>query len=146
MRRMLVLTGLVLAIGMGGAVAAVDYHKERETAMKTVGGSMKGAAGFATGKTPYDAAAAKAAMEKVEQAATSFPSYFPDDSKSADEVAAPAIWQNKPDFEARAAKLASDAKAAAAAADQGQAQFKTAFATVADNCKGCHQTYRLKQD
>lgn len=147
MRKIVAIAALALALGgIGAAFAAVDIPKERTSAMKTVGGSMKISAGFVMGKQPFDAVAAKAAMDKLAAAATAFPSYFPDDSKTADKAASPAIWDNKADFEARAAKLASDAKAASAAADGGLASFKTAFATVGSNCQGCHEKYRLKTD
>lgn len=145
MRRIVAITGMALALGsIGAAWAAVDFGKEREAAMKTVGGSMKVSANFVQGKKPFDAATAKASMEKVAAAATAFPTYFPAGSEKADKLAAPAIWTSKADFEARAAKLATDATAAAAAADGGANSFKVAFATVASNCRGCHQTYRLK--
>ena len=94
------------------------------------------------GKTLYDAAAAKAALEKAAAAAEDFPNHFPEGSDQGDTEALPAIWQNKADFDAKAMKLAADARAAAAATDQGEDAFKAAAGAMFGNCKGCHEVYR----
>jgi cytochrome c556 len=144
MRRILAIAGFALVLGAAGmAMAAADLGAQREADMKAVGGAVKAASAYVQGNTPFDAAAAKAEMEKVAAAATNFPTLFPAGSETVDKKASPAIWQNKADFEAHAAKLAKDATAAAAAADQGADAFKIAFGTVASNCKACHQSYRL---
>ncbi|MCX5497595.1 cytochrome c [Kaistia dalseonensis] len=143
MRRILAVAGFALTLGIAGmAMAASDLGAQREADMKTIGRSMKAASAFVQGGT-FDAAAAKAEMEKVAAAATNFATLFPEGSEKADGRASPAIWQNKADFEAHAAKLASDATAAATAAGAGADAFKAAFAVVGSNCKGCHQSYRL---
>lgn len=144
MRRLLAIAGFAVSLGVAGAaMAAADLAAQREADMKAIGGAMKAASGFVQGKTPFDADAAKAAMEKVAAAATNFPTLFPVGSESLSDKAAPAIWQNKSDFEAHAAKLAADATTAAAAAAKGADAFKMAFMDVGGNCKSCHQTYRL---
>ncbi|MBZ9934949.1 cytochrome c [Mesorhizobium sp. BR1-1-16] len=144
MRKIIAVIGFTVAVASAGlAMAASDLGKQREADMKAIGGAIKTSAGFAMGKVPFDAAAAKAAMETVAAKATDFPTLFPAGSETADKGASPKIWENKADFEAHAAKLASDAKAAAAAADQGADAFKAAFAVVGANCKSCHQLYRL---
>lgn len=144
MRGIWVAAGLVIALATGGAaVAASDLGAQREADMKAIGGSLKTGFDMVQGKTAFDAAKAKAAMEKIAAKATDFPTLFPPGSESADGKASPKIWTDKADFEAHAAKLASDAKAAAAAADGGLDAFKPAIGAVAANCKACHQTYRL---
>lgn len=144
MRKFIAAIGFTIVVASAGlAMAASDLGKQREADMKAIGGAVKTASQFVSGKVPFDAAGARAAMETVAAKATDFPTLFPDGSQKADGAASPKIWDNKADFEARAAKLASDAKAAATAADSGLDAFKTAFGTVASNCKGCHQAYRL---
>lgn len=110
--------------------------------MKAIGGSLKVGFDMVQGKTEFDAAKAKAAMETIAAKATEFPTLFPAGSEKVDGKASPKIWENKADFEEHAAKLASDATAAAAATDSLDS-FKPAIMAVAANCKGCHQLYRL---
>lgn len=144
MRKLVAAACAAIVIASAGfAMAASDLGKQREADMKAIGGALKAASGFATGKEAFDAAAAKAAMETIAAKATEFPTLFPAGSETADGAASPKIWENKADFEAHSAKLATDAKAAAAAADSGAEAFKAAFGTVAANCKSCHQLYRL---
>ncbi|MBN9017335.1 MAG: cytochrome c [Rhizobiales bacterium] len=144
MRGIWVAAGLVIALATGSAaLAASDLGAQREADMKAIGGSLKTGFDMVQGKTDFDAAKAKAAMETIVAKATEFPTLFPAGSESADTKASPKVWTDKADFEAHAAKLASDAKAAAAAADGGLDAFKPAIGAVAANCKACHQTYRL---
>lgn len=144
MRGIWVAAGLVITLATGGAaLAASDLNVRREADMKAIGGSLKTGFDMVQGKTEFDAAKAKAAMEKIAALATEFPTLFPPGSEKADGKASPKIWTDKADFEAHAAKLATDAKAAAAATDAGLDAFKPAIGAVAANCKACHQTYRL---
>ncbi|MFD2030498.1 cytochrome c [Ancylobacter dichloromethanicus] len=53
------------------------------------------------------------------------------------------MWTNKADFDARFAKLGTDA-AAARAAITDEASFKANFPAVVRNCGGCHDNYRQK--
>jgi cytochrome c556 len=76
---------------------------------------------------------------------STFPALFPPGSENIQDRASPEIWKNPDDFKARAAKLEADAKAAAAAADQGIEAFKTAFNTMGGNCQGCHEKYRAEE-
>ena len=55
---------------------------------------------------------------------------------------APTIWTDTAGFQAAAAKLVSDAKAAQGAPDA--ASFATAWQTVESDCGGCHRTYRVR--
>jgi len=143
MRRVIsfgVVTFAAAAAIAGVAFAQGDVIEQREALMKdngaqaTVGGKM------AQGATPFDAAAAKAAMEKLAANAVATPALFPPGSEGGD--ALPAIWENFADFEAKANALKTAADAAAAAADQGLEAFGPAFGAVGQACAACHQTYR----
>ena len=144
MRGLLAVAGLAaLLITSGGAIAASDLGKQREADMKAIGGSVGLVFDMVQGKTEFDAAKAKAALEKVAATATEFPTLFPPGSENADGKASPKIWENKADFDAHAAKLVADATAAAAATAGGLDALKPAMGAVAANCKACHQMYRL---
>jgi len=124
----------------GFAMAQDDVIEKREALMKdngaqaTIGGKM------AQGATPFDAAAAKAAMEKLAANAAATPALFPPGSEGGD--ALPAIWENFAEFEADANALKTAAEAAAAAADQGLEAFGPAFGAVGQACGACHQAFR----
>jgi cytochrome c556 len=147
MRRLLLGVSIVAALAMAGAaVAASDLGAEREAHMKAIGGATGTVFNMIQGKTDYDAAAVKAAMDKIATAATEFPTLFPPGSEKADGRASPDIWTNKADFDAHAAKLASDAKAVAAAADGGAEAVKPLLMALGEGCATCHKLYRLGKD
>ena len=104
---------------------------------------MKDAAGYATGKTPWDAANAKAVMAVVSKNAKSLKGLYPPGSdKDPKSEALPVIWTNKADFEKKLAEMGSAADAAGKASDQ--AAFQTAFKEVGKTCAACHNIYRKK--
>ena len=143
MKRMVslgVVTFAAAAAIAGYAFAQEDLIAKRQALMKdngaqaTVGGKM------AQGATPFDAAAAKAAMLKLAANAAEIPADFAAGSEGGD--ALPAIWANFADFEAKAAALKTAADAAAVAADQELEAFGPAFGAVGQACGACHQSYR----
>ena len=137
--------GLVAVLGMGPAVAA-DPAVDRQAMMKNVGAAMRVAAGMVKGKIPYEALAAELAMRTMSSTALGYPAMFPAGSESgADTEAAPAIWSNAAGFATASAKFAADAGKAAEAAKGGADAFKAAFGAVAQNCKACHQDFRIKK-
>ncbi|MBB5751729.1 c-type cytochrome [Prosthecomicrobium pneumaticum] len=125
----------------GAALAQQDLPAAREATMKEIAGAARTVGQMVQGRTSYDAAAAKAALETMSAAAERFPDLFPADS-GPDGAALPAIWENKADFEARAMKLSADATAAANATGGGVEALKTAFARIGRSCGGCHELYR----
>jgi cytochrome c556 len=124
----------------GYALAQDDMIAKRQALMKDNGANAMAAGQMVQGATPYDAAAAKAAMEKIAANAAEIPADFPAGSEGG--KALPAIWANFADFEAKAAALKTAADAAAAAADGGVEAFGPAFGAVGQACGGCHQAYR----
>ena len=149
MIRIVVVVGTLL-FGAGAVMAQQEVAVKQDNLMRAQGKSMYGIILKMTkGEIPYDQKAADDAVAALAESVPTIPSVFATNPKedvvNATYGSSQKIWQNKADFEARAAKLASDAKAAAAAADGGAASFKTAFAAVGSNCQGCHQEYRLKE-
>lgn len=151
------ITAAVAAVGFGFAGAAIgmdsNMSKEgdiadpipaRQELMKMNGAAAWGVSlKMIKGETPFDEAKAADAMKIIADNLEEFPSLFPDDSMEGGETRArPAIWQNKADFEAKAAKTAEDAKAAETAAAEGPEAFAAAFATLNDDCLACHEDYR----
>ena len=143
-KRILAVTALCL-IGAASVVSAENQHANREAAMKKIGGAIGGLAAIAKGQNPYDAEVVKASLSTVSETVKVFPTYFPAGSEGDDEVASPKIWENKADFEARAAKLGADAEALLAQLPADQAAVGAALGELGKNCGGCHEAYRLKK-
>jgi cytochrome c556 len=139
-----VLTGVLAVIAVATAAVAEEatVEKRLDVMKVTVGGAVRPAALMASGKQDYDAAVAKQSMETIAAAIAKFVTLFPPGSDSIKDEAGPAIWSDPEGFKAAGAKLETDAKAAAAAADQGVEAFKAAFNTVGADCQACHEKYR----
>lgn len=132
-------------IGATAVVSAENQHENRKAAMKKVGGAVGGLVAIAKGEKDYDAEVVKASLTTIKETVTVFPTYFPPGSENDDKVASPKIWENKADFEARAAKLAADADALLVQLPADQAAVGAALGTLGKNCGDCHQAYRLKE-
>ena len=136
---------LALAALVAGAAFGdpQDPVAARQQLMKTNNAQAKAAFAMIKGTTPYDPKAAAAAMTQIATDMTTFVTLFP--AGSGDDpgtYASPDIWTHMDDFKALAAKLQTDATAAATVAPTGVGAFKTAFATVNGDCNACHQKYR----
>ncbi len=143
MKRLIVVAGaLVLGIT---AAAAQDPIAARKALMKATGQQAGAGGAMIRGEAPFDLAKAKAIFTAFEETASKAPGLFPDNSKEGGETAAlPAIWTNKADFDARLAKLGTDAKSAGASVTD-LASFKAAFGGIGKDCGGCHELYRVKK-
>ncbi len=77
--------------------------------------------------------------------ARTIPVMFPEGSNLATSRAKPLIWQERADFESKAADYASAATRLAELADAGdQAGFATQWAAVGKTCSACHDLYRAE--
>lgn len=139
--------GLALAalsiVLVGTAFGQDDPIIARQLLMKANGAASKVAFEMVKGTTPFDATAAAAAMKTIASDLEQFPTLFPEGSDQGETKASPAIWENMDDFKALAAKLVTDASAAADAAANGLDAFKTAFDAVGGDCGACHKKYRM---
>jgi cytochrome c556 len=133
----------LLAFGATALVAQSDPIAARKALMKANGDQSKIATEMLEGKRPFNLEAAKKVFVVFVEAGEKAPALFPDNSKTGDTAALPPVWENKADFNARLAKLASQAKAAADATKDLDS-FKAQITEVRKNCGGCHQTYRKK--
>lgn len=143
-RRTLAIAALCL-IGATSVVSAENQHENREAAMKKIGGAMGALAAIAKGQKDYDAETVKTSLGTISETIKVFPTYFPDGSDKDDDEASPKIWENKADFEAKAAKLAADAEAILAQLPADQAAVGAAMGTLGQDCGACHEIYRIKK-
>lgn len=133
-----------LVLGASVAVSADDPIAARKALMQGNGTAMKAVVPMLKGEIEYNPVVAELAMRHLEGTGFALPKFFPDDSKTGDTKAAPAIWERRAEFEAAAEKLAKTSMAAVEAAKGGLDSFKASFGAVAENCKNCHQEFRLE--
>lgn len=140
-----VAAGLAVAFS-GASVAQQDAIAKRKAIMKEVGGATKMASQMIKGELPYDAKAAEAGMLKIANGWAEFAKLFPKGTETGGETtAAPTIWKDFKDFDAKGVKMSQAAATAAKEAAKGADAFKAAFPAVGGTCKGCHEVYRVKK-
>jgi cytochrome c556 len=77
--------------------------------------------------------------------ATALPSLFPAGTALPGSEAKPGIWQNRSDFDAKAAAFAAAATRLNAAAQAGdKTAFADAWKATGASCKACHDPYRAE--
>ena len=144
MRKTVVLAGILIVSGLGVVAQQGDPITQRQNLMKNNQEQVRLLTGMARGQTPFDAARAQAAFQTIERNAEQIPALFPAGSQQGKTGALPVIWERKADFDARAAKLAQDTKAAQTRITD-QAGLQAVIQPVGQNCGGCHEVYRKKE-
>jgi cytochrome c556 len=146
MLRIMVVAGTLL-LGVGVAAAQQEQVDKTQLAMKSNLKSALTLVGMVKGEKPYDQAAVDAALAELEDVGKRFPALFPDSIKGlkpkGDYYASEKVWTDRAGFEGHAASFAKkvgEAKAKIKDLDS----LKAAFPAVNDECKGCHETYRIK--
>lgn len=146
MTRFALTLALALVLPAGALVAQDSPIEQRQALMKKNGDAAKTAGDMVKGEVAYDADAAAEAMQTIAANMEELPTLFPEGSETGFETEAKeTIWADREGFEARAAKLHEEAEAAAAAAEEGLDAFKVAFGTATQNCKACHDEYRVSR-
>ena len=137
-----VLAATALLAGVTVLLAQSDPIAQRKELMKSNVGHQKNVNAMVKGEAPFDAAKANQAFTTWGENAQRIPSLFPSPPpEGADTRALPKIWENKADFEAKAAALKK-------AADAGKGktnsldELKAAAPAVTKACGDCHDAYR----
>jgi cytochrome c556 len=136
----------VLALGVSAVVAQQDVAVSQQNLMKSQARNMYGVLGkMVKGETPFDKAAADAAVKALADDVAKIPTVFATNPKqdvpNASFGASQKIWQNKADFDA---KVPAVTKAIADAKFTDAASLKVAFDAIQAKCDGCHDNYRVK--
>ena len=134
----------VMALALGATAVLADAIADRKALMKQQGAQAAQGNKFMKGEEPFDLAKAKHIFEVWVDTASKTSALFPDDSKTGDTGALPAIWEKKAEFDSLSAKLAADSKAAIANV-KDEASFKAIFPEVLKDCGGCHRPFRKPQ-
>jgi cytochrome c556 len=127
--------------------AADDPIHERHELMEGVGDAAKPIGQMLKGEREFDAAVVMASFETFDDASAQFGDLFPPGSETGqDTEAAPAIWEDRAGFEKALATWADAVDAAIAAKPQTLDETKPVAGEVFKACKGCHDTYRIKDE
>jgi cytochrome c556 len=145
MKRVL-LAAAVLALGVSAVVAQQEVAVSQQNLMKAQAKNMYGVLNkMAKGDTPFDKAAADAAVKALADDVAKIPTVFATNPKqevpNATFGSSQKIWQNKADFDA---KVPPVTKALADAKFTDAASLKVAFDAIQAKCDGCHDNYRVK--
>jgi len=135
------IAGLVIVAGAAFAqTKAIEPNViERQALMSTIGGSTKILGDMATGKAPFDAAAAEAAKAAMIAASAEIAAKFEVQATDPASEAKPEIWTNWNDFVAKGMAL----NAAATAIDVASLDtVKAGMGQIGGSCADCHRPYR----
>ena len=142
----------VLAAGLAAAAMATsvlaqsDPIAARMALMKGNNDNFRNVSQMMRGQQPFDAAKVDAAFAQWAETAQKLPGLFPANSKTGEKTrAAPAIWDNKKDFDQKAAEFAKVVADNRAKARESLDALKAAAKPVGDACDNCHKDYRLSQ-
>ena len=145
MRRVL-MAAAVLGLGVSAVMAQQEVAVQQQNLMKSQGRSMYGVVlKMVKGDTPFDKAAADAALKALADDVAKIPTVFTtnpkEDVKDATFGASQKIWQNKADFDA---KVPPVTKAIADAKFTDAASLKVSYDAIQAKCNDCHDGYRVK--
>ncbi len=151
---LLLSTGLILSANSqtppaGGLNAARQAVDERKAIYKLIGANFKPIGNVLKGSTPYDAATIQKSVDRVVFLSGLLDEAFPENSNLGDpETKAKAdIWTNHADFEKKEKDFQIHALALQKVSETEKGatdSFKAAANLVGQDCKACHDEYRLK--
>ena len=144
--------GSLLALAAIGVISvaghlAADPIETRQAIMKSVGAAAKVSGEMVKGEIPFHADIANSTLATFAAAGKSFHTFFPEGSETGNDTEAKAtIWENMDGFLAINDKFADAAVRAIAAEPADLDAFRAAFGSVAENCKACHEEYRVSRN
>jgi cytochrome c556 len=137
----------VLAVGTASmAGSTTDAIKDRQQAMKDVGGAMQNLAAIAKKESPFDAGVVQRNAVTIAEALKKAAVLFPEGSDKGDveSWAMPEIWSDPTDFEKKFEM--AEAEAVTLQSVTFESAFPPALGKLGNACKTCHQTYRRPKE
>jgi cytochrome c556 len=130
-------------------VAARQAIEARKAAYALIGRNFRPLGDILKGTVKYDDADVEKGIARIAFLAGLVNEEFPESSNlgEPDTKAKPDIWSNRADFDKRLRELQLHIAALAEvnATDKAPSEaFKAAVTTLGQDCKGCHDTYKLK--
>ncbi len=135
----------VVTFAATAVIAQQDPIAARKALMKLNNDHARTMTGMVRGTAPFDPAQVKAAFAQWSDTAAKFGALFPENSKQGDTRATPAVWTERPKFDAAIAKFAKDVADNSAKAAGDLDGLKAAMSVVGQNCGSCHETFRASR-
>lgn len=129
------------------AEQAQKATETRQSVLKVVGWNVGPLGAMARGVVPYDAALVARNAQRIAWMASMIPDAFRADTRAHDVTteALPVIWENYDRFEELAGNVRASAERLAEVAASGdEAAAKQAISALIDNCRACHDDFRVK--
>jgi cytochrome c556 len=137
------LSAAILALAATAVFAQQDPIAARKALMKGNNDNARTMIGMVRGSAPFDAAKVDAAFDQWAETAQKLPGLFPDNSRTGDDTRATAkIWQNKKDFDEKAAAFGKGVADNRAKAKESLDGLKAAIPVLGKTCDNCHEDYR----
>ena len=142
------LAALVVTPAMAlDAEQAQKATETRQSVLKVVGWNIGPLGAMARGLVPYDADLVARNAERIAWMSSMIPDAFRADTRehAVETEALPVIWENYARFEELAANAQASAERLAEVAASGdEAAGKQAIGALIDDCRACHNDFRLK--
>lgn len=138
---------IAAALLPAAALAQEDNIQKRKFIMQSFSAAGKVGNAMAKGEVDYSPDVADSVLKTMRAGSFAVGAFFPEESDAGENTrASPKIWESMADFEAKLAAFQEDAAAAVREDPPADLDaFRAAFASVAENCKGCHDEYRLER-
>jgi cytochrome c556 len=138
-----IVAAIAICLTAGAVMGQSDPITARKALMKENNDHARAAVQMMRGQKPFEAVAVDAAFAQWADTAQKLPGLFPENSKTGQDTrATEKIWQNKKDFDEKAAAFG---KAVAENRDKAKASLdglKAAIPVVGKECDNCHEDYR----
>lgn len=140
----LCVTALALSVASSGMAheGATGVVKERMEAMESMAKAIK--AIDQRIKQKRDLESVKSNAKSIQEGAVKMPSLFPSGTGKHPSEATAKVWQNWPDFEAKARALADESGKLAELDIRDLKALRAQALRVSDVCGNCHELYRVK--
>lgn len=132
------------ALTAATTAAPADVVTDRTAAMDQIRAGAATLVPMLKGKTEFNEDVAALALRMTYAGSIAFEGKFPDGSTS--KGANPAIWTDKPDFQAKTADFKKDAKHAVDNLPTSLDQLKAVYTPLLQDCAACHELYRIKSN
>jgi cytochrome c556 len=142
----LIAATVLVALGAGAVIAQSDPISARKALMKENDDGARVVVAMMRGTAPFDASKVDPVFSQWSETAQKLPGLFPPDSKTGEKTrASPKIWENKADFDAKAAAFGKAVADNRDKAKQSLDGLKAAIGAVGQACDDCHKDYRLSR-
>ena len=128
------------------AGSSTDAIKDRQQAMKDVGGAMQTLGAIAKKEAPFEAGVVEQNAGVIADALKKAAALFPEGSAEGDVEtwSMPEIWSDRADFDQKFE--AAEVEAGALKSVSVESAFLPALGKLGNACKACHQTYRRPKE